>query len=108
MLTNQDVLESFPCPLKDVTLRYQSSVCSHQHHGRLGSEDLDAKPFLGRRGVCVTLSPGSSPSGCGTHTKLRMMAPAKPTSRKKGREPRMDVMTIMPPLRRPGHVSMAE
>lgn len=36
------------------------------------------------------------------------MAPAKPRSRKKGREPRMDVMTIMPPLRRPGHVSITE
>ena len=35
------------------------------------------------------------------------MAPAKPRSRKKGREPRMDVITIMPPLRRPGHVSIA-
>lgn len=43
----------------------------------------------------------------GTHTKLRAMAPAKPTSRKKGREPRMEVITIMPPLRLPGHVSMA-
>lgn len=47
-------------------------------------------------------------SAGGTHTKLRTMAPAKPTSRKKGREPRMEVMTIMPPLRRPGHVSMTE
>ena len=36
------------------------------------------------------------------------MAPAQPMSKKKGREPRMDVMTIMPPLRRPGHVSIAE
>lgn len=36
------------------------------------------------------------------------MAPAKPISKKKGREPRMDAMTIMPPLRRPGHVSIAE
>lgn len=37
-----------------------------------------------------------------------MMAPAKAISRTKGREPRMDVMTIMPPLRRPGHVSIAK
>lgn len=36
------------------------------------------------------------------------MAPTKPRSRKKGREPRTEVMTIMPPLRRPGHVSIAK
>lgn len=44
----------------------------------------------------------------GTHKRLRTTAPAKATSRKKGREPKMDVMTIMPPLLRPGHVSIAE
>ena len=49
-----------------------------------------------------------TPQLADTHTRLRMMAPAKPMSRKKGREPRMDVMTIIPPLRRPGHVSIAE
>lgn len=57
-------------------------------------------------------APASSPRDpqCppdGTHRKLRSTAPAKPSSRKKGREPRMEVMTIMAPLRRPGHVSMA-
>ena len=81
-------------------------------------------PTQGRRQLCSQALPTSEepPVGCvpkrrtpnpppqlaGTHTRLRTMAPAKPTSKKKGREPRMDVMTIIPPLRRPGHVSIAE
>lgn len=54
------------------------------------------------------MSPSPALQLVGTHTRLRTMAPTKPRSRKKGREPRMEVMTIMPPLRRPGHVSIAK
>lgn len=73
-------------------------------HSLPGLKGRSTESFLGR--VLLRLQPSLSAGG--THTKLRTMAPAKPTSRKKGREPRMEVMTIMPPLRRPGHVSMAE
>lgn len=74
-------------------------------HSLPGLKGPSAESFLGR--VLLSLQASALSAG-GTHTKLRTMAPAKPTSRKKGREPRMEVMTIMPPLRRPGHVSMTE
>lgn len=70
---------------------------NHRAHGGLpGAGTSEREGVLGERGAL---------GGVSTH-KRTLEAARKARSRRPAREERMEVMTIMSPLRRPGHVSM--
>ena len=100
--------EPVPAPLNDPdTARLSPDPTPPRVEG--SSLAFRARPHLGRPsgGSMPRVPPSLALQWTGTHKRLRTMAPAKAMSRKKGREPRMDVTTIIPPLLRPGHVSIA-
>lgn len=105
-LSSEDLLDHLP-ELLDERHSGRKSTAHHWkgHHPTQNHRAPEGLPEGAGPEREQGLQVGEGPSGVATH-KRTLEAARKARSRRPAREDRKEVMTIMSPLRRPGHVSM--